>query len=108
MGYYLPWAVFGGIITSIGNGLIATFTASTSIAAWIGFQVIVGAGRGSGMQIVRLHVTCRSAKTLLTHLGYSSSPERRLALPISNRLSESNILPKSWDSHQYRRCQYDL
>jgi hypothetical protein len=54
MGYYLPWALLGAIVTAIGNGLVSTFTASTSIATFIGYQMVLGAGRGSGMQIVGL------------------------------------------------------
>jgi hypothetical protein len=52
MGYYLPWALTGGIITAVGNGLVSTFTASTSTAVWIGYQIVMGAGRGCGMQMV--------------------------------------------------------
>ncbi|KAG9193100.1 hypothetical protein G6011_03135 [Alternaria panax] len=51
MGYYLPWAFAGGIITAIGNGLVSTFTASTGPSVWIGYQIILGAGRGCGMQM---------------------------------------------------------
>ncbi|KDN62611.1 putative major facilitator superfamily transporter [Colletotrichum sublineola] len=51
MGYYLPWVVFGSIVSTIGNGLISTWTPHTSSAAWIGYQVLLGAGRGSMMQM---------------------------------------------------------
>lgn len=37
--------------SSIGNGLISTFSPGTTAAEWIGYQVIVGFGRGMGMQI---------------------------------------------------------
>ncbi|KAI4713763.1 hypothetical protein J4E89_001210 [Alternaria sp. Ai002NY15] len=56
MGYYLPWALVGGIITAIGNGLVSTFTASTNASVWIGYQVLLGAGRGCGMQIAIIAV----------------------------------------------------
>ncbi|KAI4650350.1 hypothetical protein J4E93_002706 [Alternaria ventricosa] len=56
MGYYLPWALVGGIITAIGNGLVSTFTASTSASVWIGYQILLGAGRGCGMQIAIIAV----------------------------------------------------
>jgi hypothetical protein len=55
MGFYLPWTLIGGIVTTVGNGLVSMFTASTSIATYIGMQIVVGAGRGSGMQNVRVH-----------------------------------------------------
>ncbi|KAI4942276.1 hypothetical protein J4E91_010250 [Alternaria rosae] len=56
MGYYLPWALVGGIITAIGNGLVSTFTASTSTSIWIGYQILLGAGRGCGMQMAIIAV----------------------------------------------------
>ncbi|KAH6882235.1 efflux pump protein [Alternaria rosae] len=55
-GYYLPWALVGGIITAIGNGLVSTFTASTSTSIWIGYQILLGAGRGCGMQMAIIAV----------------------------------------------------
>jgi hypothetical protein len=53
MGYYLPWAFGGAIVMAIGNGLVSTFKPTTTIARWIGFQIVMGAGRGFGMQTVR-------------------------------------------------------
>jgi MFS family permease len=66
MGYYLPWALTGGIITAVGNGLVSTFTASTSTAVWIGYQIVMGAGRGCGMQMV----TNDTAQVMTTSLTF--------------------------------------
>ncbi|KAB2573258.1 Efflux pump mlcE [Lasiodiplodia theobromae] len=51
LGYYLPFALFSGVTTTVGNGLVSTFNASTSSAQWIGYQVLMGIGRGAGMQM---------------------------------------------------------
>ncbi|ORY70977.1 efflux pump protein [Pseudomassariella vexata] len=51
LGYYLPLAVFSGGLTSIGNGLMSTLTPNTSTGKWVGYQILMGAGRGTGMQI---------------------------------------------------------
>ncbi|CAN9084019.1 unnamed protein product [Alternaria alternata] len=56
MGYYLPWALASGVITTIGNVLVSTFTVSTSTAVWIGYQIVLGAGRGCGMQMAIIAV----------------------------------------------------
>ncbi|KAF2016887.1 efflux pump protein [Aaosphaeria arxii CBS 175.79] len=56
MGYYLPWAIVGGVLSTVGNGLISTLKASTSNATWIGFQIILGVGRGAGMQVASIAV----------------------------------------------------
>lgn len=54
MGYYLPWAVFCGLLTAIGGGLFATLDPYTSVGKWIGFGILAGAGRGTGFQTVSL------------------------------------------------------
>ncbi|CAO2654663.1 Nn.00g113960.m01.CDS01 [Neocucurbitaria sp. VM-36] len=51
LGYYLPWALTSAVVTAIGNGLLSTLNASSSTGMWIGYQVIVGVGRGAGMQM---------------------------------------------------------
>lgn len=50
-GQYAPVAVVGGIIFSIGAGLLTTFEPDTGSAKWIGYQIIAGAGVGLIMQI---------------------------------------------------------
>ncbi|KAJ5444181.1 uncharacterized protein N7458_008053 [Penicillium daleae] len=50
MGYYLPWAVVCGILTSIGGGLLSTLTPNTTTGKWVGYQILAGAGRGAGFQ----------------------------------------------------------
>lgn len=52
-GFYLPWAVGGAVVMAIGNGLVSTFSPTTSTAKWIVYQVIIGAGRGASLQTVR-------------------------------------------------------
>lgn len=51
LGYYLPWVVLSGILTSTGTGLISTFRPTTSTGTWIGYQILAGAGRGCGIQM---------------------------------------------------------
>ncbi|KUJ06981.1 MFS general substrate transporter [Mollisia scopiformis] len=50
IGYYLPWAVAAGALTSIASGLMSTFKADTSTAKWVGYMLLGGFGRGIGMQ----------------------------------------------------------
>lgn len=51
-GYYLPWAMFCGVTTAIGAGLVSSWTPTTGVAQWVLYQIIFGAGRGAGMQVV--------------------------------------------------------
>ncbi|OAL20504.1 hypothetical protein AYO22_08805 [Fonsecaea multimorphosa] len=51
IGYCTPWALFGCVLTSIGSGLMTTFTPSTGAGPWIGYQILAGTGRGSVVQM---------------------------------------------------------
>ncbi|OQE00157.1 hypothetical protein PENVUL_c057G02872 [Penicillium vulpinum] len=46
LGYYLPFLLAGGVISSIGYGLLSTLSATTPVAKWIGYQVLYGVGSG--------------------------------------------------------------
>lgn len=52
LGYYLPWGIVGLAVAAIGTGLISTFDPHTSTGKWVGYQIIAGAGRGAGQQVV--------------------------------------------------------
>ncbi|KAK1974027.1 major facilitator superfamily transporter [Colletotrichum cereale] len=65
LGYYLPWVVFGSIVSTVGTGLISTWTPYTASASWIGYQVLLGAGRGSNMQMNIIAVQANSAPSRL-------------------------------------------
>lgn len=54
VGYYLPFAAAGSAISAVGNGIITMFSPTTSTGKWIGYQIVLGSGRGIGMQMVRL------------------------------------------------------
>lgn len=53
LGYYLPFAAAGSAIGAVGNGLVTMFAPDTPTAKWIGYQIVLGSGRGIGMQMVR-------------------------------------------------------
>jgi hypothetical protein len=46
LGYYLPFLLMGSAVSSIGYGLLSTFSPTTSAATWIGYQVLYGVGSG--------------------------------------------------------------
>jgi hypothetical protein len=43
-----------GVVNSIGSGLCSLLSPTTSTGAWIGYQIVLGVGRGLGTSIVRL------------------------------------------------------
>ncbi|PYH43050.1 MDR family MFS transporter [Aspergillus saccharolyticus JOP 1030-1] len=64
-GYYLPWAILGAILSSVGNGLLATLGPHTSIPRWAGYQALVGFGRGaiSQVPIIAIQATIPATST---------------------------------------------
>jgi hypothetical protein len=50
MGYFAPFLISGGIITTIGAGLLITWNIDSSAGMWIGYQIIAGMGVGLGNQ----------------------------------------------------------
>ncbi|KAK6837723.1 hypothetical protein RU639_001126 [Aspergillus parasiticus] len=50
IGYYMPFAYLTVILMSIGSGLLSTLQVDSGHAQWIGYQFLVGAGVGSGLQ----------------------------------------------------------
>ncbi|CRL23360.1 Sucrose/H+ symporter, plant [Penicillium camemberti] len=46
LGYYLPFLLMGGVISSIGYGLMSTLDTTTPVSKWIGYQVLYGVGSG--------------------------------------------------------------
>ncbi|KFY29990.1 hypothetical protein V494_08341 [Pseudogymnoascus sp. VKM F-4513 (FW-928)] len=50
-GYYLPWIVTSTILMAIASGLLSTLALDTPTAKWVGYQILIGVGRGSGMQM---------------------------------------------------------
>lgn len=55
-GYYLPWMIVSGVLAGIGNGLLSMIGMRTPAVEWVWWQIIMGLGRGSGMQMVSLRI----------------------------------------------------
>lgn len=39
------------MLSAVGNGLLSTLSPSTTTGKWIGYQILLGVGRGIGMQM---------------------------------------------------------
>lgn len=46
LGYYLPFLLAGGAISAVGYGLLSTLSPTTSVAKWIGYQILYGVASG--------------------------------------------------------------
>ncbi|KAJ5933628.1 hypothetical protein N7454_005957 [Penicillium verhagenii] len=54
VGYYVPFMISGSAILSIGASLLSTFTVSTPLGRWVGYQIIAGAGLALGFDAPQL------------------------------------------------------
>ncbi|KAK5170228.1 uncharacterized protein LTR77_004814 [Saxophila tyrrhenica] len=50
IGYYVPFLLLGTICMSVGAGLLMTLTPSSGKGAWIGYQILFGAGIGMSLE----------------------------------------------------------
>ena len=50
VGYYAPIMVFCMVLFCIGAGLITTFSLTTTLSEWLGYQILTGLGIGVGFQ----------------------------------------------------------
>ncbi|KAF4952325.1 hypothetical protein FSARC_12668 [Fusarium sarcochroum] len=61
VGYYLPFATASAVLSSIGFGLLSTMNPHTSTAKWAGYQIVMGFGRGLGLQMSILAIQANTS-----------------------------------------------
>lgn len=61
VGYYLPFSILSASVLAIGYGLMTTFSPETETAKWVFYQIIVGVGRGLGMQVALVAIQANTA-----------------------------------------------
>ncbi len=57
-GYYLPEVVGGNSLVVVGAALMSTMKPDTTEGEWIGYQILLGAGRGFVLQLVCFESSC--------------------------------------------------
>jgi hypothetical protein len=50
VGYLPPFVFFATVLSSVGAGMLYTLHPGISKAKWIGYQILFGAGSGTGIQ----------------------------------------------------------
>ncbi|KAL4767534.1 major facilitator superfamily domain-containing protein [Aspergillus nidulans var. acristatus] len=56
LGYYLPFAIVGAVLSTVGSGLFSLISPTTPTVAWAAYQVILGLARGASTQPTLLAV----------------------------------------------------
>lgn len=51
-GQYTVSCIVNGVLVSIGSGLTTVFNAHTTVGYWVGAEILMGSGRGCGLQMV--------------------------------------------------------
>uniref|UniRef100_A0A0B7KJC0 Major facilitator superfamily (MFS) profile domain-containing protein n=1 Tax=Bionectria ochroleuca TaxID=29856 RepID=A0A0B7KJC0_BIOOC len=51
VGYTIPITLVASVFLAIGTGLLSLLQPDTSTAHWVGFQILLGVGSGSGLQM---------------------------------------------------------
>lgn len=73
----MPWSVASGILVAIGTGLLSTMNENTSLGMWVGYQIIVGVGRGCGLQMpivaISNHLTQTQIPIGMSLIAFSQS-----------------------------------
>lgn len=51
VGYFQPFLLIGAIFATVGSGLLYTLDIGSSSAQYIGYQIIIGIGIGTSIQV---------------------------------------------------------
>ncbi|KAK3381907.1 putative MFS transporter [Podospora didyma] len=90
IGYVIPVMVISGVVISVSNGLISTFSPTTTTGQWIGYQILNGVGRGLGMQMPVLAMqTVSSQRDMAMSLSlmlFCQALGTALALSVGNTI----------------------
>ena len=94
-GYYLPEVIGGNILVAIGAGLTSTFTPETPTGPQIGFQILLGAGRGLVLQLlvtaIQANVSRRDASVASAYCMFSQFLGSALFSSLAKTIFTSSI-----------------
>jgi hypothetical protein len=54
--YYHPFMLLGALLLTVGSGMLTTMHPESSLAKWIGYEILAGAGTGFGTALPLLAV----------------------------------------------------
>jgi hypothetical protein len=95
VGYFLPFSIACGILTAISCGLLSMLGLHTSMAKWIGYQILGGVGRGLGIQMpiiaIQNLIPQKQASVAMSLLIFSQTFGGALFLALSQTVFNTGL-----------------
>jgi hypothetical protein len=95
VGYFLPFSIACGILTAISCGLLSMLGRDTSMAKWIGYQILGGVGRGLGIQMpiiaIQNLIPKKQASVAMSLLIFSQTFGGALFLALSQTVFNTGL-----------------
>lgn len=82
-GYYTPFMILGAALILMGASFTTTWKVESLPSQWIGYQFIIGAGAGLGIQHGRTNRPCKRRCPYWRGSSHLCADPRRLCLVIS-------------------------
>ncbi|KAK0114583.1 hypothetical protein ONS95_014070 [Cadophora gregata] len=92
-GYYLPEVIGGNCLIIAGAALMSTMQPDTSVGRWIGYQILLGTGRGFVMQLVRIFLFNPRP---FQRCGYNADPSKLVTAIQTNLPAEDASLGSAY------------
>lgn len=90
--------MFCGVAAAIGSGIVSLLDVNTPAAKWIGYQILLGGGRGAGIQMVCPTLTAGSYTCNVLTNGVqpvvaiqSTIPQNRISIAMSILMTSQNL-----------------
>ncbi|KAK6078940.1 MFS multidrug transporter [Seiridium cupressi] len=95
LGFVPPFGMVAGTLTSIASGLFSTLQPDSSLARRIGFQILMGVGLGSGIQMaivaVQNSISPREMASATAFIFWAQSMGPTIFLPLYNAILETSL-----------------
>lgn len=96
LGYYLPWAIAAAVLMSVGSGLISTWSTDTDAGHWIGYQILLGAGRGAiiqmGMVAVQTVLPNSQIAVAMAVLTFTQGLGSSVLITVANTIFDNSLV----------------
>ncbi|KAJ5642089.1 hypothetical protein N7490_006089 [Penicillium lividum] len=96
LGYYMPWYLAGGILTSVGGGLMSTIDETSPVSHVYGYCSLIGIGAGmyiqTGFSVAQAKVSSHRASDAASFIAFAQNIGIVLALAISGAVFQNKAL----------------